>query len=304
MSTVLHTSPDYATLAQMFWHGVRTRNSATMMRQKDLGIWRSYSWSDVGEIVADVAGALLSLGLQAGDVVSVLSNTNREWVWADLGALTAGAVVNGIYPTDAAAQVEYLCSDSRTKFLFVEDEEQLDKYLEVRDRLPELRQVIVFDMEGLRKLDDPQVMSLERLLALGQAYRKQHPDLVEQGLRARSANDLAILVYTSGTTGKPKGAMLSHANLVASCLLASAVIFKDLPAGSERVAFLPLCHVAERVGGEYTAIQSGHILNFVENPDTVFENLREVQPSYFAGVPRIWEKVYSSTMIALKEASG
>ncbi len=194
MSTALTTSPDYATLAQMFWHGVRTRSSATMMRQKDLGIWRSYSWTEVGEIVTDVAAALRSFGMQAGDVTSVLSNTNREWVWADLGALTAGGVVNGIYPTDAAAQLEYLCSDSRTQFLFVEDEEQLDKYLEVRERLPELRQVIVFDMEGLRKLDDPQVMSFERFLEVGRAYRQQHPDIVAEGLRARTANDLAILV--------------------------------------------------------------------------------------------------------------
>ena len=304
MSIALTTSPDYATLAQMFWHGVRTRAGAIMMRQKDLGIWRSYTWSEVGEIVTDVAAALRSFGMQPGDVSSVLSNTNREWVWSDLGALTAGGVVNGIYPTDAAAQVEYLCSDSRTRFLFVEDEEQLDKYLEVRARLPELRKVIVFDMEGLRRLDDPQVMSFEVFLAAGCAWRQQHPDVVAEGLRARTAADLAILVYTSGTTGRPKGAMLSHGNLVASCLMASAVLFKDLPASSERIAFLPLCHVAERIGGEYTAIQTGHILNFVENPDTVFENLREVQPGYFAGVPRIWEKMYSSTMIALKEASG
>ena len=304
MSTALHTSPDYATVPQMFWHGVKTRGPATMMRQKDLGIWRAYSWTDVGEIVTDVAAALQSFGLVPGDVVSVLSNTNREWVWSDLGALTAGGVVNGIYPTDAASQVEFQCVDSDTKFLFVENEEQLDKYLEVRARLPGLRKVIVFNMEGLRQFEDPQVMSWDAFVAIGRVYRKQHSELVTEGLRSRSANDLAILIYTSGTTGKPKGAMLSHANLVASCLMFNKALFSHLPPGSERIAFLPLCHVAERVGGEYAAIQAGHVLNFVENPDTVFQNLREVQPAYFAGVPRIWEKIYSNVMIAVKEASG
>src|SRR5438034_11783855 len=112
----------------MFWQGVKTRGDATMMRQKDLGVWRAYSWNEVGEIVADAAAGLMRLGLRPGEVVSVLSNTNREWVWTDLAALSAGAVVNGIYPTDAAAQVEYLCSDSASTFLFVENEEQLDKF--------------------------------------------------------------------------------------------------------------------------------------------------------------------------------
>ena len=109
------------TVPQLFWHGVRTRGTAIMLRQKELGIWRSYSWNQVSEVVADLAAALVTLGLQSGDVVSVLSNTNREWVFADLGAQTAGAVVSGIYPTDSAAQVEYLCTDSNARFLFVEN---------------------------------------------------------------------------------------------------------------------------------------------------------------------------------------
>ena len=128
-------TPDFDTLPKMFWHGVSTRSDATMMRQKELGVWRSYSWSEVAEIVANAAAGLMELGLRPGEVVSVLSNTNREWVWTDLAALTAGAVVSGIYPTDAASQVEYLCSDSASTFLFVENEEQLDKYLQVCKRL-------------------------------------------------------------------------------------------------------------------------------------------------------------------------
>jgi len=302
-----YTSPDFATIPQMFWHGVARWGQNTMMRQKDLGIWRAWRWREVGEIVSDVAAGLAALGLQPGDVVSVLSNTNREWVWSDLGAMSAGAVVNGIYPTDAAAQVQYLCSDSGTRFLFVEDEEQLDKFLAVRADLPAVAKVIVYDMKGLRHLQDAQVMSFDALLQAGRAQRQQHPGLIEERLRSRSSEDLAVLVYTSGTTGKPKGAMLSHANLIASCILGREVMFGESqsvpPPGSERIAFLPLCHVAERVGGEYSAIFLGHVLNFVENPETVFENIREVQPAIFTAVPRIWEKMYSATVLALKEAT-
>jgi len=302
-----YTSPHFETVPQMFWHGVAQWGDKTMMRQKELGVWRAWRWNEVGEIVSDVAAALASLGLQAGDVVSVLSNTNREWVWTDLGAMSAGGVVNGIYPTDAPEQVQYLCSDSGTRFLFVEDEEQLDKFLSVRAQLPRVEKAIVYDMKGLRHLQDAQVLSFDALLQLGRAHRQQHPELVQARLRSRGAQDLAVLVYTSGTTGKPKGAMLSHGNLVASCLLGREVMFADdphpPPPGSERIAFLPLCHVAERVGGEFSAILLGHVLNFVENPETVFENMREVQPVVFTAVPRIWEKLYSATVLALKEAT-
>ena len=142
----LFTSPDFSTVPQMFWHGVRQRGAAIMMRQKEFGIWRAYGWNEVGEIVSNVAAGLASLGLEPGMVVSVLANTSREWVWADLGTLTAGGVVNGIYPTDAASQVQFLCFDSGTRFLFVEDAEQLDKYLEVREHLPDVRNVIVFEI--------------------------------------------------------------------------------------------------------------------------------------------------------------
>ncbi|EHP40894.1 AMP-dependent synthetase and ligase [Cupriavidus basilensis OR16] len=277
----------FETLPQMFWHAVAQRGDAVMMRQKDLGVWRSYRWREVGEIVADVAAGLAELGLRAGEVVSVLSNTNREWVWSDLGALTAGAVVSGIYPTDSPAQVEYLCHDSGSVMLFVENEEQLDKYLEVRERLPRVRKVVVYDMEGLASFDDPAVLSFDALLALGRQTRARQAGLVQARLAAGSADALAVLVYTSGTTGRPKGAMLSHRNVLRSCL----TLRDFLPATTigERMAFLPLCHVSERIFGEYYSILSGAVVNFVENPDTIFDNIREIQPDAFLAVPRVWD---------------
>ena len=288
------------TIPTMFWHGVKARARKVIFRQKDFGIWKSITWDELGRTAREIGMGLASLGYEPGEVVSILSNTRKEWVYADLGALGAAGVVNGIYPTDAAAQVEYLLSDSGSVYVFVEDDEQLDKVLEVRERLPKLRKIFVFDMEGLHELDDPQVMGLDALRTLGREYDPSHPGEWERRIGLRKPEDLAILVYTSGTTGKPKGAMLSHANVVLTC-----EAYQDsFPQGEsdERMAFLPLCHIAERVGGEYHSIYSGAVLNFVENPETVPENVREISPTVFTAVPRVWEKFYSGVLIGLKQA--
>jgi len=292
----------FDTVPKMFWQRADELGSAVMMRQKDLGLWRAYSWTEVGTTVAEIGAGLVSLGFEPGQVVSVLANTCREWVWADLATLSMGGICNGIYPTDAASQVDYLCNDSGSVFLFAEDDEQLDKYLEMRDHLPLIKRVIVFDMEGLQKLDDPQVISLDALRALGRDYLLAHPKLVAQRLGSRGPQDVAVLVYTSGTTGRPKGAMITHANICASLAAAGSSLFEGLPMGGERVAFLPLCHIAERLIGEYVAIHRKSTINFVENPETVFDNLREVQPVVFFAVPRVWEKVFSTVAIAIREA--
>ena len=288
------------TIATLFWHGVKARAGKTFCRQKELGIWKAVSWDELGKCAREIGMGLAALGYQPGEVVSIQSNTNKEWVYADLGALGAAGVVNGIYPTDATAQVEYLLSDSGSVYVFVEDDEQLDKVLEVRERLPKLRRIFVFDMEGLDELDDPQVMSLDSLRALGREYDAAHPGEWERRIGLRKPEDLAILVYTSGTTGKPKGAMISHANVVLTCEAYQA----SFPQGGsdERMAFLPLCHIAERVGGEYHSVYSGAVLNFVENPETVPENVREIAPTVFTAVPRVWEKFYSGVLIGLNQA--
>jgi long-chain acyl-CoA synthetase len=289
------------TIPAMFWNAVAQRQDKVWMRQKKLGIWRSWSWNQTGQAVREIAGGLMSLGFAKGECASILSNTVIEWVLADLAVLSCGGVSNGIYPTDAASQVHYLCEDSATRVLFVEDDEQLDKALEVRSQLPGLRKIIVFDMEGLRELDEPDVIGLAALRELGRGYLAQHPGAVEERVQACQSGDLAILIYTSGTTGKPKGAMHSHKGLVFTVRGYNTLIAQD--ENDERMCFLPLCHVAERMGGEYFALYTGARLNFVENPETIPENVREIAPTVFTAVPRVWEKFYSGVMISLKEAS-
>jgi long-chain acyl-CoA synthetase len=289
------------TIPALFWNGVKERGPNIWMRQKDYGIWRSWTWNQTGEAVREMAHGLMALGFEARETASILSNTTVEWVLCDLAVLSAGGVANGIYPTDAAEQVQYLCADSGTTVLFVEDDEQLDKALEVRAQLPLLKKIIVCDMEGLRELKDPQVMSLDTLRELGRTHLQQFPGAVEARVAAVRPDDLAILVYTSGTTGRPKGAMHSHHGLVYTVRGYNTLISRS--ENDECMCFLPLCHIAERMGGEYFSLYTGAKLNFVENPETVPENVREIAPTVFTAVPRVWEKFYSGVMITLKEAS-
>jgi long-chain acyl-CoA synthetase len=288
------------TIPAIFWNAVKARGPKVWMRQKHLGLWRSWTWNQTADAVREIAGGLMSLGFQKGDCASILANTVVEWVWADLGVLSCAGVSNGIYPTDAASQVHYLCDDSRTTVLFVEDDEQLDKALEVRSQLPGLKKIVVFDMEGLRDLNEADVISLDDLRRLGRDYLAAHPQALQQRLDACQPEDLGILVYTSGTTGKPKGAMHLHSGLVYAVRGYNTLIAQD--ENDERMCFLPLCHIAERMGGEYFAMYAGAKLNFVENPETIPENVREIAPTVFTAVPRVWEKFYSGVMISLKEA--
>ena len=293
------------TIPRMFWNAVERRDAKLIFRQKAYGLWQSLSWRDLGEIVREVGMGLVELGIEPGERASILGNTEQEWLFSDLGVLCAGGVSSGIYPTDSVAQVEYLMQDSASVFLFVEDEEQLDKALEVRERLPNLRKIIVWDMEGLRDLDDPQVISLANLRETGR-QRIARLSTAAEGewqtrIDSRRPEDLAILIYTSGTTGQPKGAMLSHHNVIYAVRGYNTIISQNEQ--DERMCFLPLCHVAERLGGAYFALYTGTCLNFVENPETIPENVREIAPTVFTAVPRIWEKFYSGVMITLSEAT-
>ena len=294
--------PDGATVPVIFWNAVRERAARTCMRQKEFGIWRGWTWTELGDIVREIAGGLMALGFAPRETASILSNTRAEWTWADLAILSCNGIANGIYPTDSAEQVHYLCEDSATSLLFLEDEEQLDKVLEVRGRLPMLRMVIVFDMKGLRELSDPRVMSLHALREMGRAYIAAHPDELMQRVQACKPEELALLVYTSGTTGRPKGAMQSHHALVYQ-LHSYPELIPAEESNGERMCFLPLCHIAERIFGEYLPLYVGATINFVENPETVPENVREIQPTVLFAVPRVWEKFYSGVMITLKEAT-
>ena len=289
------------TIPRLFWDSVKSRGERVAMREKDLGIWQEISWSHYGEKAKLTGLALHALGLEKGNVVSIASEGNPEWLYTDMGTIGAGGISSGVYTTDSAAQVKYLVNDSATKFYFAENEEQLDKILEVRGECPTLKQIIVFDMEGLNDFHDDQVLSYEEFLKIGEKTNQENPNLWESLVNNVSPDDIAILVYTSGTTGPSKGAMINHTNLLYSINTGYDIF--DVMEHEEQLSFLPLCHILERSVSVMIPLKTGAVVNFAESIDTVPENIREVSPTVFIAVPRIWEKFYSSITILMKDAT-
>jgi long-chain acyl-CoA synthetase len=289
-----------ATIPALFWKKVQERGDLVAMREKDLGIWQEITWKSYGFKARDVGLGLRSLGLARGDVASILSESVPEWLFSDMGIQGIGCITNGVYPTDSSKQIQYILSDSRTRVLFVEDEEQLDKALTIRDQLPSLVKIVVFDMKGLRDFSDPMVLPFTQLLAMGQALGAEQPKLWANEIELCRAEEIAVLIYTSGTTGAPKGSMISHRNLVSQ--LAHSDLYCALGPKDELLSFLPLCHIAERKFGMLFSLRTGAVMNFVEGLDTVSQNLKEVAPTFFFAVPRLWEKFYSEVTIKISES--
>ncbi len=289
------------TLPKLFLKRCAELKDRISHREKDFGIWLSYTWEEYLAHARLIGMGLKSLGLKRGEVVSILSEDNKEWVYVDLGVQCVGGIGSGVYTTDSASQLAYLVNDSDSRFLFLENDEQLDKFLSVKEQMPRLTKAIVFDRDGLHGFADDRVIFLDELYALGREHLKAHPELFDAEVAKSAPSDTAILVYTSGTTGMPKGAMISHSNLMFSL---SAGLAK-IPGYStdEQVCFLPLCHILERLFSGFFPMITRATVNFAESPETVFDNLREVSPHSFTAVPRVWEKVYSRLAIMQSEAT-
>lgn len=289
-----------ATPAQLFWMRVAETPDLVALREKKLGIWRSLTWADYGEKVRLIAHALADSGVGQGDVISVLSENRPEWMFCDLAAICIGAIGNGIYTTSAPAQVAYVLQDSRTRVVIVEDEEQLDKVLEVRGDCPDLVKIVVIDSEGLHAFDDAMVVTFAAFLEAGAEHRQQNSGFVDAQVAVTKPDDTAILIYTSGTTGQPKAAMITNDNLIFQIDTSRAGAM--LSPKDNILSFLPLCHVAERNFALYFPLAHGNITNFAESPETLVDNLREVSPTAIFAPPRLWEKMYSTVTLAVKDA--
>ncbi len=241
------------------------------------------------------------MGLEKGECVSIIGDNCPEWVIIDLGIQGAGGVAVGVYSTNAWPQVEYVVDQSESKFFFVENEEQLDKWLHFRDKVPGLQKVIVWDLEGLRHFEDPMVMTYDELLETGCEIAEKTPGLFEERMSEVTPEDLSVLIYTSGTTGPPKGAMLTHRNVT---WMARAIVADDPVYDTDDVmSFLPLCHVFERLFSVFVHVTHGYTVNFIESLDTVTDNMREISPTMGYAVPRIWEKYLSAVYIKMSDAT-
>ncbi len=289
------------TIPKLFSKRCKELTTRTAHREKDMGIWKSYTWDDYYKNAQLIGLGLKSLGLERGDVASILSEDNKEWLYCDMGVQGMGGIASGIYTTDSPNQCAYLINDSGTKFLFVENDEMLDKYLEIKKEVPGLTKVIVFDTDGLHDFEDDKVIFMSDLLDLGAEQLKATPDLFEQEIAKSQPQDIGLLIYTSGTTGKPKGAMVSQQNIMAT---QSAILYAFKPEMSdEQLCFLPLCHVLERNTSVYTPIIGKSTVNFAESTETVFDNMQEVSPTIFTAVPRVWEKIYSGISLLISDGT-
>ena len=289
------------TVPGKFMEAVAQWGDRVAMRKKEFGLWHDITWNDYAGKVRRVACALMSLGLERGNCAAIIGDNCPEWVFADVGIQCCGAAAVGVYATNAWQQVEYVVTDSEAKFLFVENEEQLDKWLNFKNNAPNLRKVIVWDTEGLRQFKDPMVITFDELLEIGVRIEREQPQLFEKRARLVEPEDVSVLIYTSGTTGPPKGAMLTHRNCV---WMGWAITHNNPMHGTDEImSFLPLCHIFEQLFSVLAHFTVGHVVNFIESPDTVADNMIEISPTVGHAVPRIWEKYYSAIMIRMSDAT-
>ena len=289
------------TMPKLLRERARETPGDVALREKDYGIWQRVNWDEYLAHVRSFCLGLTALGLSKGDKVAVLSENCREWVYAELAAMSASAVGVGVYPTSPATEVRYVVQHSEATFVVCEDQEQVDKILEVSADLPRVRRIVVADMRGLRHYRDPRILSFEEVERIGAEHHRAHPALFDDLVSATEPEGVAFLIYTSGTTGSPKGAMISHRNVLAQ---ARAVV--EATGISRRdtvVSYLPLCHVAEQIFSVFLPLWLGMPVSFAESIRTVQEDLREIAPSVFLGVPRIWEKMQAAILVKMKEAA-
>ncbi len=275
---------------------LRAADPGTALRVKRLGLWERISWTEYAGRVNAIAREMIHLGLEQGERVAILCENRPEWLIADIAIQTAGGATVGVYTTSSPEQLAYHVNHSDAAGLILEDAEQLEKWLAVREKCPSVRWVLAVEPE---EVDG--IIAWEAALTSGAERYASDPGPVEARLAGIGPDDVALFIYTSGTTGNPKGAMLSHANLLwAIDSLADAVPMTER---DELLSFLPLSHIVERLISVTAPLRFGYTVSFTENLDTVLTNLQEIRPTVFFAVPRIWEKLHSLVELHMKDAN-
>jgi len=270
------------------------------IRFKQYGIWHRVTWRQYGEEVRRVAAALVASGLRHQENVAVLAENRPEWLYCHLGIQTVGGVTCGVYPTSSPEQIRYLLNHSEARIVFVENAEQLDKVLAIVAET-RLERIVVWDAKGLWGFSDERVSFLEDFLKQGKTFVETHPGVVDERLAAVGPEDTAMIIYTSGTTGPPKGAMLAHRGIL--WVTEAFLSVNPVDQNDEVVSYLPFAHIYENLVSVFGPLRTGYVVNFIESPDTLFQNLREISPTYFASVPRIWEKLASTVELRMADST-
>jgi len=276
-------------------------DSKIALRQKEFGIWQAVTWREYLAHVKYFCLGLVSMGLERNDTIAIIGDNRPEWVYAELAAQSAGANSIGIYQDAIVSEMVYIITHADIKFIIAEDQEQVDKILEMWSELPMVRKVIYYDPKGLRNYTEDFLMSFPDVEALGREYEKDFPNWFEQSVAQGKETDLAILSTTSGTTGDPKLAMLTHKNLLS--MGRNLMKVDPIEPDDEFVSFLPLAWIGEQMMSFACSLQQGFTLNFPEEPETVQENIREIGPQVMFSPPRIWEIMVSRVQVKIEDTS-
>ena len=289
--------PDFSiqnTVPKAFWFHVKQKPESVANWQKLNGVWEPQTWQEYGALAKQIGLALKSSGMEKADKISILSQCRMEWVACDMGIIGMGGITAPIYHSNTPEQVQYIVEHSEAKFIFLENQEQLDKMLKIWNRLPNVKKIIVFDSYVPK--DIPNVTTLNKFIQTG-----VDDDSFEEHIEESDPNDAISFIYTSGTTGNPKAGVISNSNVISSIEHLPEML--DISQNDLTVAYLPLAHIAERLLGHFLKLVYGNQTAFAESIEDMPNNVRQVGPSIFFGTPRVFEKFYAKIATAISDAT-
>jgi long-chain acyl-CoA synthetase len=293
--------PTADTFPKLALHNARRLAARVAIREKDLGIWQAYTWSQYAQQARLIALGLAALGFTRGDKTAVVGDNRPALYWAMLATQALGGIAVPLYQDSIEKEMEFIVDHAEARFAIVEDQEQVDKLLHVRESCPGLEYVIYDDPRGLRHYKDSCLLSLEELQERGRRFDQERPGYFDEEVARGRAEDTAVIAYTSGTTGRPKGAMLSHRNLIETAR--SAVTRERLDESEEVMAYLPMAWIGDHMFSFSQSMVAGFTTNCPESAATVLADLKEIGPTYFFAPPRIWENILTSVRIRIDDSA-
>ena len=301
--TEIATKNDNAfdTIPKLMLYHARERGNNPANRQKEFGIWKSWTWAEVEDEVQSLACGLASLGFQRGDKLAVIGNNRPRLYWSMVATQVLGGIPVPLYQDSVAEEMLYVLENADVKYAIVQNQEQTDKLLEIKERLPKLEHICYEEPRGMRNYSQEYIHHYKDIQKNGEIFQSENPDFFLNELEKGRGNDIAIFLYTSGTTGNPKGVVLTFENLIITSQ--NCIAFDKLSAEEQVLAYLPMAWVGDNLFSFAQAYVTGFCVNCPESPETVMTDLKEIGPTYYFAPPAIYESVLTKVMIRMEDAS-